>query len=89
MKHFTRTNRIVYFPIKCPKDAALKNALVKAIEAPDGKMMPGIAECHGSCGDTICARCLFSVTSLFFHDQEPDELWPAGVDPRTSPVWQG
>lgn len=89
MKHFSPSNPILSFSIRCPKDAVLKNALVKARVSPAGEAVPVSAECHGSCGDAVCARCCSCILSIFFHGQEPDDLCQAAVDPRTSPVWQG
>ena len=88
MKSFTQSNRIAEFKIKCVKSGIAQHALVKAIMADDGKFVPGIAECHGSCGDETCAKCQYCVTSIFFNDQEPDDLYLNPIVPQQSPFWR-
>lgn len=87
MKHFSPSNPIVNFKIACPKNGTLQDALIKAKEDSFG-MLPGLAECHSSSGNEICARCLSCVTLMFFHDQEPDDLYLNPVAPLLSSLWK-
>lgn len=87
MKHFSASNPIVEFPVRCPKDGTQKKALIKSV-CYNGEITPGIAECHGDSGSRFCEMCRCCMTSMFFHNQEPDDFSQELLDPQKSILWK-
>ena len=87
MKHFSQSNPIVEFSVRCPQDGTQKKALIKSVYH-NGKMIPGIAECRGDPGSQLCEMCRHCMTSIFFHDQEPEDFFQEPLDPRQSFLWK-
>lgn len=81
-------NPIVNFTIKCPKTGNTRLALVKVARLSNGELFPLPAECHGALyEEETCQSCLAYCTSMFFHEQEPDDLFEAPVIPMLGKRW--
>ena len=72
MKHFSMTNRIVNFDVKCPADNSTQKALAKAAFIPNNGAQLLTVECHNSYECDTCRACILSMYQMFKEDKEPD-----------------
>ena len=86
MKHYYEP--IIHFAIKCPKTGLALRALIKTVSIGNNERMPRLAECRGALYDEpTCQACIAYCTSLFFHEQEPDDLFNNPLVPQLDKRW--
>lgn len=87
MKRFTLSNPIIEFPVRCPKDGGVRQALAKAFCAPNQAPTLSTVECHGSYECPTCQQCMICMIEAFKGGHMPEQFTPP-LDPRLLPDWR-
>nr|DAJ54692.1 MAG TPA: HTH-type transcriptional regulator [Caudoviricetes sp.] len=86
MKHFSASNPIVEFPVRCPQDGTVHQAIATASRyAKEPTLLT--MQCHKSWECPECQKCLMVMASAFSRNQEPEDFFRP-LDPRLLPDWQ-
>ena len=87
MKHFSASCPMVEFPVRCPQDGGIHQAVAHAFCPPNEPPVLTLVECHRSWECAACKECLNCISLAFASDQEPDRF-RSPLDPRLLPAWK-
>ena len=87
MKHFSSSNPIVKFSVRCPQDGTVHQALAKAYWNYDKSPELVSVECHQSSGCKPCKDCIGKIWKAFQTNKEPDDFFTP-LDPLLLPDWK-